>query len=224
MLNLRRPDGRDMQAYASFPREVGSHAIIVLQEWWGVNEQIMGVADRFAEAGLLALAPDLYEGAVTADRDEARHLMDGLDFVDAVEQGVQGSLLWLLQQCERVSVMGYCMGGVLAGMAAVRLKPLASAICCYGIPKPALADLGQIRIPIQGHFASRDDWCRPEIVDEAAGILERSGARFEFYRYEAAHGFMNETRADVHHAEHSDQAWARMLDFLRVVGSPSTQE
>jgi carboxymethylenebutenolidase len=224
MLSLLRPDGKDLQAYVSFPKQASPHAIIVLQEWWGVNEQIMGVADRFADAGFLALAPDLYEGAVTADRDEARHLMDGLDFVDAVEQGVQGSLQWALQHCEQVSVMGYCMGGVLAGMAAVRLKPLTSVICCYGIPKPALADLGEIRIPIQGHFAVRDDWCRPEIVDEAAGILERTGARFEFFRYDAAHGFMNETRTDVFHAEHSNRAWARMLAFLREAAAQPTSE
>jgi carboxymethylenebutenolidase len=98
----------------------------VIQEWWGLNDQICGVADRFARAGYNALAPDLYKGRLTTEPDEANHLMTGLDFADATHQDLRGAAQHLQAQSGRVAVMGYCMGGAPP----IRPKPVCR---CKGI-------------------------------------------------------------------------------------------
>src|SRR5262249_60595135 len=79
MIEFARPDGGRTKGYLAQAGQ-GRPGIVVIQEWWGLNDQICGIADRFARAGWNALAPDLYKGRVTATPDEANHLMEGLDF------------------------------------------------------------------------------------------------------------------------------------------------
>ncbi len=95
-----------------------------MQLLWGLNDQIKGVAERFAAAGFTALAPDLYGGRVTAVPDEANHLMEGLDWVGATEVEVRGALQYLKARLERAAVMGFCMGGALTVIAAAKLAEL----------------------------------------------------------------------------------------------------
>src|SRR6202049_2366793 len=97
----------------------GRPGIVVIQEWWGLNDQICGVADRFARAGYNALAPDLYKGRMTAVPDEANHLMSGLNFPDATQQDLSGAAQHLKSNSGKVAVMGFCMGGALTIAAAV---------------------------------------------------------------------------------------------------------
>jgi len=84
MIDVKRPDGGTCKGYLAEAGQ-GKPGLVVIQEWWGLNDQICGVADRFARAGYNALAPDLYKGRLTATPDEANHLMSGLDFADAPE-------------------------------------------------------------------------------------------------------------------------------------------
>ena len=100
----------------------------MIQEWWGLNDQICGVADRFARAGYNALAPDLYKGRLTTEPDEANHLMTGLDFADATHQDLRGAARHLQSQSGRVAVMGYCMGGALTIAAAVHVPDFAAGV------------------------------------------------------------------------------------------------
>ena len=94
MIAFACPDGSEAQGYLS--ESAGARAgVVVLQEWWGLNQQIKGVAERFAVAGFTALAPDLYAGRVTTEPGEADHLMTGLDWVGATEAEVQGALQYL---------------------------------------------------------------------------------------------------------------------------------
>jgi len=214
IISFKRPDGSNAHGYLA-KSDAGGPGIVVLQEWWGLNDQIKGVADRFAAAGYTALTPDLYEGRVTQDPDEANHMMTGLDWVGATEQDVSGALDYLKNDagCKTAGVMGFCMGGALTIIAGAKLAACDAAICYYGIPPVEAADPAKMAVPFQGHFASQDDWCTPEAVDALAASLGSSGTDHEIHRYEGAHAFFNETVA-VYDAEAADLSWRRMLDFM----------
>ena len=113
-VEFKRPDGKTCSGYSSEPTK-GANApgIVVIQEWWGLNDQIKSVADRFAAAGYNALAPDLYKGRVTQKPDEANHLMTGLDFVGASDQDIAGAVKHLAGLSRKVGVTGFCLGGAL---------------------------------------------------------------------------------------------------------------
>jgi len=95
-ISFNRPDGKKVDGYLAEPANAANApAIVVIQEWWGLNEQIRGVADRLAAAGYRALVPDLYRGKSTVEAEEAHHLMTGLNFADAASQDVRGALQFL---------------------------------------------------------------------------------------------------------------------------------
>ena len=187
----------------------------MIQEWWGLNDQIKGVAERFAAAGFTALAPDLYHGRVTGEPDEANHLMEGLDWVGATEVEVRGALQYLKARLERAAVMGFCLGGALSAIAAARLADCDAAVCYYGMPPKEQAEPADIRVPFQGHFAHQDDWCTPAAVDAFEAALGATGVPQEIHRYQAAHAFFNET-VEAYDAQAAAQSWQRTLAFLRA--------
>lgn len=213
MIGFKRPDGGETKGYFA-SAGAGRPGIVVIQEWWGLNDQICGVADRFARAGFNALAPDLYKGRVTQQPDEANHLMTGLDFPGATHQDIRGAVRYLADQGGKVGVMGFCMGGALTVASAVHVPEAAAAVCFYGIPPADFADPAKIAIPFQGHFANKDDWCTPAAADALESAMKGAGQSPQVYRYDAAHGFFNERRADVYDAVCAQQAWDRMIEFL----------
>ena len=213
IIEFGRPDGGKARGYLASAGS-GRPGIIVIQEWWGLNDQICGVADRFARAGYTALAPDLYAGRVTQDPDEANHLMTGLDFPGATHQDIRGAAQHLAASGARVGVMGFCMGGALTIATAVHVPEVSAAVCFYGIPPADFADPARIRIPFQGHFANRDDWCTPAAVDALEKSMRAAGLKPDIHRYDAGHGFFNERRGDVYDAECAARAWDRMTSFL----------
>ena len=212
MTDFARPDGVAARGYLAMAGH-GRPGIIVIQEWWGLNDQICGVADRFARAGYNALAPDLYKGRLTTTADEANHLMSGLDFADATQEDLRGAALELKKQSDRVAVMGFCMGGALTVAAAVHVHDVDAAVCFYGIPPKEFADPARIRVPFQGHFANKDDWCTPAAVGDLENTLKAAGISHEIYRYDAAHAFANE-RSPAYDIACANQAWERMTAFL----------
>jgi carboxymethylenebutenolidase len=189
--------------------------VVVIQEWWGLNDQIRGVADRLAAAGLTALAPDLYQGRVTNEPDEAGHLMEGLDWVGATEVEVRSALQYLKASVPKAAVVGFCMGGALTVIAGVKLADCDAAVCFYGIPPEDQADPAAMRVPFQGHFAAEDDWCTPAAVDALEARLKGAAVAQEIHRYPAAHGFFNETVA-AYDAAAAEASWQRTLEFLRA--------
>ena len=164
LIGFLRPDGATSRGYFA-DAGPGRPAVVVIQEWWGLNEQICAIADRYAAAGFTAIAPDLYKGRLASSRDEASHMMAGLDFADATRQDLRGAISLLAKTSGKIGVTGFCMGGALTIGAAVHLPEVAAAVCYYGIPPKEFADPAQIRIPFQAHFASRDDWCTPDVVN-----------------------------------------------------------
>lgn len=215
IIEFKRPDGSACRGYLAEAGK-GKPGIVVIQEWWGLNAQICSVADRFAAAGFNALAPDLYQGRVAQDADEANHMMNGLDFAGATFQDIRGAVQHLQAAgADKVGVMGFCMGGALTIASAVHVPEVTAAVCFYGIPPKDFADPAAIRIPLQGHFASRDTWCTPEAVDALAAGMKAAGNVPEIHRYEADHAFFNQSRPEVFDAAAAALAWERTLDFLR---------
>lgn len=214
MIDFTRPDGGRTRGYLAMAGQ-GRPGVVVIQEWWGLNDQICGVADRFARAGYNALAPDLYKGRVTATADVANHLMTGLDFADATNQDLRGAAQHLKAQSSKLAVMGYCMGGALTIAAAVHAPEFAAGVCFYGIPAKDFTDPAKIRVPLQGHFANQDDWCTPAAVDDLETALSATAIAHEIYRYDAAHAFANE-RSAAYDVACANLAWERMAEFLRA--------
>src|SRR6266850_7501747 len=120
-ITFKRPDGKECSGFYVEPA-AGAKApgVVVIQEWWGLNDQIKGVASRFADAGYRALVPDLYRGKLGLDAKEAEHLMTNLNFGDAAGQDVGGAVQYLKSTgSQTVGVTGFCMGGALTLLSAV---------------------------------------------------------------------------------------------------------
>lgn len=216
MIEFERPDGGLSQGYLASAGE-GAPGMILIQEWWGLAPHIKEIAERLASAGITTLAPDLFRGRIASDADEANHLMSGLDFADATQQDLRGALTHLRehQDCGKVAVMGFCMGGALTIAAAVQVPDLDAAVCFYGIPPAEFADPARITLPFQGHFAQRDDWCTPAAVDQLVYRMREAGRTPEIHRYEADHAFFNNSRPEAYDAQAAALAWERTLAFLQ---------
>ncbi len=212
MIDFKRPDGSACKGYLAEAGR-GKPAIVVIQEWWGLNDQIKGMADRFAAAGYNALAPDLYKGRVTQKPDEANHLMTGLDFVGASDQDIAGAVKHLAALGGKVGVTGFCLGGALTIAVCARVPGIACGVPYYGVPPKQLADPAKINVPIQGHFANTDDWCTPQLVTDFEKAMAGGGNKPEIFRYDAAHAFANEKSA-AYNAAAAKQAWDRTMTFL----------
>jgi carboxymethylenebutenolidase len=213
-ITFTRPDGQDAPGYVFPTARADAPAIVLIQEWWGVNDQIRGVARRLAAAGYGVLIPDLYRGKLADNGDEASHLMQGLNFPDALHQDLVGAVRHAGGHHPKVGVMGFCMGGALTIAAAANIPELSAAVCFYGVPPAAIADPKTIHIPLQCHFAEQDTWCTPAVVADLEQQLREGNVPFELHRYAAQHGFLNESRPEVHDPAATALAWQRTLEFL----------
>jgi carboxymethylenebutenolidase len=213
-IGFRRPDGKQAAGYLAKAGRANAPGVVVIQEWWGLQDQIKGITDRFALAGYDALAPDLYSGVTVPyhDREAAGKEMGSLNFLDATEQTVRGAAQLLKQNGARVGLTGFCLGGAVTIIGACRIAELDAAVCFYGIPPEAVAKPADIKVPLQAHFANTDDWCTPALVNAFEAALKAAGKAAEVYRYEAQHAFVNEQR-DVYDRAAAELAWGRTLKF-----------
>jgi len=216
-ISFKRPDGKDAKGYLANAARGNAPGVIVIQEWWGLSENIKALTDRFALAGFDALAPDLYNGVLVPyhDVEAANKEMGSLDFIDATTQTVRGAAQYLARNGAKVGLTGFCLGGAVTIIGAAKLPELSAAVAFYGIPPEQAAKPSDIKVPLQGHFASRDDWCTPQVVDAFEQGMKAAGKTAEFFRYEADHAFVNEQRAAVHDREAAELAWGRATEFFR---------
>ena len=227
-VSFQRPDGQTVSGYLAEPSHLPSApGVVVIQEWWGLNDQIRGAADRLALAGYRALVPDLYRGKSTVEAEEAHHLMTGLDFADAASQDIAGAVHWLKSGGgAKVGVTGFCMGGALTLLAACFVPEVDAAVTWYGFPPLEYIDATKIKAPLMGHWATQDQAFAIASVDELESKLHAAGVNFELHRYLAQHGFANETAVGPgripitqYDPAWAQQAWDRSLRFLgRVLG------
>jgi carboxymethylenebutenolidase len=219
-VTFKRPDGKDCSGFYVEPA-AGSQApgVVIIQEWWGLNDQIKGVAQRFAASGYRALVPDLYRGQLGLDAKEAEHLMTNLNFADAAGQDIRGAVQYLKTSSRKVGVCGYCMGGALTLLSAVFVPEVDAAVTWYGLPPLDYIDASKITAPLQGHFAIHDAFFKIEQVDALEEKLKAAHARYTFYRYNAQHAFGNENNVNSalplkYDPTATETAWTRTLEFF----------
>lgn len=213
-IEFTRPDGHTAPGFYAEPEgQPNAPGIVVIQEWWGLNDQIKRVGKSWTDAGYRVLIPDLYRGDKALDVKEAEHKMDDLDFGDAATQDVRGAIQYLKADSERVGVIGFCMGGVLAVLAGMHVPETDVAVSWYGVPPDEAGNPEDISIPLQCHFATQDTFFPIETADAFENKLESGNVDFETYRYDARHAFANEDW-DNYDAQATDQAWQRSLAFF----------
>jgi carboxymethylenebutenolidase len=221
MIEITRPDGKTAPAYFAQPAAPdGAPGVVVIQEWWGLIDEIKAVADRLAGAGFRALVPDLFRGRKAAVGDEANHLMEGLDFQDAFTQDARGALLHLKKNGGTAGVLGYCMGGAIALLCAMHVPENDTSVVFYGMPPPEAGDPSKIRIPVQLHFGTEDEFFKRDDAQALEQKLKDGGVDAEFYWYEGAHhGFCNPNQPGQsglgnYHEHAARTAWDRAVRFL----------
>ena len=226
-ISFNRPDGKKVDGYLAEPANAANApGIVVIQEWWGLNAQIRGVAGRLAAAGYRALVPDLYRGKSAVEAEEAHHLMTGLNFADAASQDVRGALQFLKARGNKAGVTGFCMGGALTLLTACMAPEIDAAVVWYGCPPLEYIDATKIKVPVQGHWATQDEFFKIASIDQLEEKLRAANVTCDFHRYLAHHAFANETAVGPHRlpqtqydAVWSQQAWDRTLRFFgRLLG------
>ncbi len=214
-------NGHARDGYLSLPPKGNGPGLIVIQEWWGLVDHIKSLADRFAAEGFVALAPDLYHGERTTSPDQAGKLLMALNIADAGKD-MRGAAAYLRAhervKPKKVGILGFCMGGQLALYAAQEHPDLIdAAVDFYGIhPKVEIVP-EKVKVPVLGHFATRDKSVPLESVRSLAAGCTAAGGHFEVHVYEADHAFFNDTRPQVYNATAATLALSRTLTFLRKV-------
>jgi carboxymethylenebutenolidase len=212
-------NGGTARGYLSTPETGRGPGVVVIQEWWGLVPHIKDVADRFARAGFVALAPDLYHGETTRSPDEAGKLMMALD-IERAERDLRGAVSHLLGREEveggRVGTVGFCMGGALSLFAASKNERVGACVVFYGIHPNVRPDLENLRAPVLGLFAERDSFVPPDSVRALEATLGGHGKQIETHIYPGTdHAFFNDTRPEVYDRAAAEDAWRRTVDFFR---------
>jgi carboxymethylenebutenolidase len=216
-------NGGEAQGYVAVPEGGSGPGVVVIEEWWGLNQQIKEVCDRYASEGFVALGPDVYGREVPiGEPDEAAQMMMALN-VEQAAKDLSGAVDYL-QGHDAVSgrsigVTGFCAGGGLAlWLATLRPDAVKAVVPYYGlIPWPdAQPDYSKLQAAVQGHYATNDDFADPETVRQLEEELKGLGKDVEFFTYsDTDHAFTNHHRPDVFRAEQSETAWRRTIAFFR---------
>ncbi len=211
-------NGHSTSGYLSLPSTGPGPALLVIQEWWGLVGHITDVADRFAAAGFVALAPDFYDGQSTQSPDRAAKLFMALN-IERAAADLRGAADYLLGRPDvtsnRVGALGFCMGGQLALYAGTEFPDRFGAVVdFYGIHPKVPVDRQRLRVPVQGHFGRRDTSVPVATVEDLAMGVRSGGGTFETHFYDAGHAFFNDTRPGVFDRAAADLAWTRSVSFL----------
>lgn len=210
-------DGKPLTGYLARPAgTTRSPGVIVIQEWWGLEEHIKDVVRRFARHGYVGLAPDLYHGVVVTEPDEARKKVMELDMAQAVRE-IRQAIAFLKQQAyigPRVGIVGFCMGGRLV-LHTLRVEDgLGAGVAFYGSPL-ADADAAQVKAPLLGLYGSQDQGIPVERVKAMDAALTAAGIEHEIHIYDAPHAFFNDSRPSGYNRAAAIDAWARTLEWFR---------
>jgi len=204
--------------YLAVPASGSGMGVIVLQEWWGLVPHIKTVADRFAEAGYVALAPDLYKGTQTTSPDEAGRLFMALN-IEQTAKDLEGSAQFLLNHeavtGSRLGIVGFCMGGQLALLAGTVIESVGAIVDFYGIHPKVNLDFSRLSAPVLGLFAEKDNFVPPDAVAALQASIQQANGSIETHIYpDVDHAFFNDTRPEVYNAIAATDAWDRTLNFL----------
>ncbi len=213
-LNLNTSRGPST-AYVARPQAEVDAAVILIQEWWGINDHIRDLAGRYAKEGYLCVAPDLYRGKVTKDAAEAGALMQALaidDGMETIRKAMDAATA--TYQVKQFAITGYCMGGTFALRAACEIPELKAAAPFYGdIPEESI--LAELKVPTLFIAGKRDAWINEARVEQLRAIAAKHNLPIEVKSYDADHAFFNDTRPQVFDVEAAADAWQRVLAHFR---------
>ena len=213
-LNLNTSHGATT-AHVAQPDNTPAAAVILIQEWWGINDHIRDIAGRYANEGFLCVAPDLYRGKLAKNADEASKMMQGLAMEDGLET-IRAAIAEtkLKYNVQKLGITGYCMGGTFALAAACEIDELAAAAPFYGdIPNEDV--LKKLKVPTLFIAGKRDAWINPEKVNQLKEAATKYDLPVEVVSYDADHAFFNNTRPEVYDEEAAADAWRRVLELFR---------
>lgn len=205
--------------YLAVPESGSGPGVIVLQEWWGLVPHIKDVADRFAAAGFVALAPDLYKGETADSPDDAGRRLMALN-IEQTAKDLQTAVDFLLNHTavtgEKLGVVGFCMGGQLALLAATVSDRISAVVDFYGIHPHVHPDFSRLNAPVLGIFGQNDSSVTPEAVQQLQAQMQQAGKTIEVHTYpNAEHAFFNNTRPEVYNPDAADDAWKRTIGFFQ---------
>lgn len=212
-LDLDPPRGAT-SAHVARPETETSAAVLLIQEWWGINDHIRDLASRYAAAGYICIAPDLYRGKLARDADEAAQMMQELEVEDGMET-IRAAIVEAKRtySLEKIGITGYCMGGTFALRAACEINELAAAAPFYGdIPEAGV--LKKLTVPTLFIAGERDAWINPEKVTTLREAARKHDLPIEIVSYDADHAFFNDTRPAVYDAKAAADAWRRVLELF----------
>jgi carboxymethylenebutenolidase len=202
-------------AHVARPEQDSAAAVVLIQEWWGINDHIRDIAGRFANEGYLCLAPDLYRGKLAKNAEEAGQMMQALAIEDGVET-IREAIAAAKKKynLQKFGINGYCMGGTFALRAACEINELSAAAPFYGdIPEEDI--LKNLSVPTLFIAGKLDKWINPTKVNELQEAARKYKLPVEVVSYDADHAFFNNTRPEVYDAEAAADAWRRVLDLFR---------
>lgn len=221
--NVEFPSNGDhAHGYLAVPASGEGPGVIVIQEWWGLTDHIAGIADRLAEEGFVALAPDLFGGKTTHDADEAGKLLSELP-VDRAARDLRGAVDYLITHdavtSSTVGAIGFCMGGGFVLMLAAQqgLK-ISAAVPFYGVGPGVPDQYDGLTAAVQGHYAEKDEmYPVADAREQEEQIRKETGADVEYFYYPAGHAFHNdENLLGTYDAEQAKIAWDRAVGFLKA--------
>jgi carboxymethylenebutenolidase len=213
--NLETSNGQTT-AHVRLPEDADKKdaAIILIQEWWGINDHVLDLTGRYAKEGYISVAPDLFRGKVAKDTEEASRLMHGLAIEDGMDT-IKRTIEEVRRQfgVEKIGITGYCMGGTFALRAACEIETLSAAAPFYGdIPEEQI--LAKLKVPTLFIAGARDAWINPEKVNELKEAAHKYNLPVEVVSYDADHAFFNDTRPEAYNPEAAADAWQRVLSLF----------
>jgi carboxymethylenebutenolidase len=213
-------NGGGAHGYLALPPSGKGAGLIVIQEWWGLDDHIADITDRLAAEGFVALAPDLYGGKVAHDTDEAGKYMSELPVEQAVVD-LAGAVDFLLGHeavtSSKVGAIGFCMGGgFVLGLAAAQGDKIGAAVPFYGVGPAVPNSFSGLTAKVQAHIGEQDGFYPVDAARaQEAQIREESSGEVEFFYYPAGHAFNNDTdKMGTYDEASAKQAWQRSVDFL----------
>jgi len=211
--------GHKTSGYLATPSSGTGPGILVIQEWWGLVPHIEHVADRFAEAGFLALAPDLYHGESTTHPDEAGRRLMALDIAHT-SNDLRAAAEYLRAlpgvSPKKIGAVGFCMGGQLALFAGcAHADVIGATVDFYGIHPKVSPELDKLSGPVLAHFGKMDDFVKEEDARALVARIEAAGKSVDAHFYDAGHAFFNDSRPEAYDAPSAALAWERTVAFLK---------
>jgi carboxymethylenebutenolidase len=202
-------------AYVARPDTETTATVLLIQEWWGINDHIRDIAGRYANEGYLCIAPDLYRGKLAKDADDAGKMMQALAIEDGVDT-IRAAIAEAKQayKVQKIGITGYCMGGTFALRAACEIDELAASAPFYGDIPPEDV-LKNLKVPTLFIAGERDAWINPEKVNTLKEAARKYDLPVEIVSYDADHAFFNDTRPAVYDADAAADAWRRVLELFR---------